>query len=428
VAFLRCPFFGVFGAILGHFFRDPFAQPHTLSRSMQIGIELDTSRPRKDGTCRVRVMLYHQKLARHALDLTVHPDQWDHKRQRLKFGTPNWNLKNAVIDAALQRAEALAIANPGITADHLRDLLSTEQGPASERLHESLSQHVKDHAHRLAYATRKGRVTVVRDVEQALPLATLAGLSVSQIMDLDRWYVERGLGTNTRRSRLRRLRTMYRASCKTKGIPAKDLFDGLIPAEVDTGAKFLAVDELEKLAKATLPTHTMTLARDAWMLCFYLGGIRVGDVCRLNWTMVDGDAITWTAGKVPKPRWVPLSAGALAIMERHRGAFYILPLIPEGLQGDALEQAIESATSTLNRSLKDVCRVLSIRPLTMHMARHTWAETAQGATLDVRSVSRILGHARTATTERYLSRFDRVMIKDVFDRIEGHAPPKPKER
>lgn len=106
-------------------------------------------------------------------------------------------------------------------------------------------------------------------------------------------------------------------------------------------------------------------------------------------------------------------------MERYRGGFHILPLVKEGLSGDPLAQAIETATANLNRSLKEVCRVVGIRPLTMHMARHTWAETAQSATLDVRSVSRVLGHTRTATTERYLSRFDRAMIKGVFDRIEG---------
>jgi integrase len=329
-----------------------------------------------------------------------------------------------MIDQAVQRAEALALENPGITPDHLRELMAQDTGSGAERLHESLARHVADHAHRLAYATRKGRVTVVRDVEKALPLATLSGLSVAHVMDLDRWYVERGIGSNTRRSRLRRLRTMYRAACKSAGIPSKDLFDGLIPAEVDHGAKFLPVEELATFAGATLPTASLTIARDAWMLAYHLGGMRVGDLCRLNWSMVDGDAIGWTAGKVPKPRWVPLGPGALAIMERYRGALNILPLVKEGLSGDPLAQAIETATANLNRSLKEVCRILGIRPLTMHMARHTWAETAQSATLDVRSVSRVLGHTRTATTERYLSRFDRAMIKGVFDRIEDASTPK----
>ena len=73
-------------------------------------------------------------------------------------------------------------------------------------------------------------------------------------------------------------------------------------------------------------------------------------------------------------------------------------------------------------ALKAVCKLAGIRPITMHMARHTWAVMAKAATGDIHAVSRILGHSKTSTTERYLSRFDRDAVAYVFARLTAATP------
>lgn len=387
---------------------------------MRINVEIDTSRPRKDGTCALRLTFYQGTLARYPLDRTVDPKHWDEKRRLVRFGAvPNWHEINGAIQAALAKAERIAHQRPGIGPKELAAAMLTDRSGAL--LVDAIREDLKEHEHRLTYGTRKVRWTIIHDLKEALPYTTLERLSSSEIVTLDRWYTLAGLSVNTRRSRLRRLRTMYRSACRGAGIPHQDVFRGLIPAEVDTGAKFLTAAQIERLEQEPMPTPRMDLARDAWLLAFYLGGLRFGDVCRLDPSMYSDGAFTWVSGKVPRPRWAKVSAKAKRIVEKYEGGSRTLPLValPHGFTRDQEARAIETANASVNRSLKEVARLCGLPPMTTHMARHSWAQAAKSATGDIHAVSKILGHTRTATTERYLSRFDREAVADIFSKMES---------
>lgn len=383
---------------------------------MRINVELDTGRPRQDGTCRVRLTFYRRKLARHALDLHVDPRYWDRSRRRVKFGSvTNWHLLNGVIDAACSRAEELAMKHPSASPGELAIMMRSPDA-GTELLTEVLTEDLS-RKHSIAYGTRKGRVSVINDLRACLPLSTLQGFGTEQVEVLSAWYWDRGLKSNTVRSRLRRLRTMLRSACKRAGVKAPD-FDDLIPAEEDTGARYLTAEELRKVRAVQLHTRPMEIARDAWLVAYNLGGLRFGDVCRLQHTMRTDTGWEWVAGKVLRQRWAPHSEEVDAIARKWSGSTYVVPLITEGLSGDALAMAVSSANAWVNRALKDIARLAGVRPITTHSARHTWANEAKRATGDIHAVSRILGHARTSTTERYLSKFDRDAVAEVFRKMD----------
>lgn len=388
---------------------------------MRINVEIDHHHPRQDGTCRIRLTIYEGKLVRHPLDIHVSVKNWDKARKRVRFGAPNFGPINAAIEYEYQRAERLAMERPGITPEQLREILKVPERSRSLLLSDALRDQYAEHEHRIKYGTRKGRRTILNDVERVLPTSTLAGLSVSEVMILDRTYVAAGLASNTRRSRLRRLRTMYRSACRLQGIDAKDLFAGIIPAPVRTIKQYLNPEQVDALRAAQLPTPHLQLAVDVWLLALDLGALRFNEVCRLRWDMLHDGQFRWIEGKVPKPRRHPVRDHARAILERYKGGVYVMPILADGMEPDAISRKIESANASLNKALRTACEIIGVPRVKMHNARHTGAQRIKNATGDVHAARMILGHSTVRQTEDYFNDFDEEAVNAVFDKIEGSS-------
>lgn len=386
---------------------------------MRIGIEIDHHHPKKDGSCRLRLTIYDGKLRRHTLDLHAKVKDWDKARKRVRFGAPNFNAINNAIEYEYQRAERMAIERPGIGGAELIELLKIPERSRSMLLGAALRDQFAEHAHRIKYGTKKGRLTVIMEVERYLPTATLEGLSVSDVIALDRAFVASGIGTNTRRSKLRRLRTMYRSACRSQGVEPKDLFTGIIPAPVKTIKQYLNTEQVELMRFATLPTKRMQLAVDVWLLAHDLGALRFNEVCRLRWDMLHDGAFRWTEGKVPKPRRHPLRVHADTIAERYKGGSFVVPILQDGMTPDEVSRKIESANASLNSALRTACEIIGLPRVRMHNARHTGAQRIKMATGDVHAARMILGHATTKQTEEYLNDFDQSAVDAVFDKLDG---------
>ena len=133
--------------------------------------------------------------------------------------------------------------------------------------------------------------------------------------------------------------------------------------------------------------------------------------------MRSGNAFRWVEGKVPKPRYHPISQKAQAIIDYYQGSGRVLPLIAEGLTGDAFDRAVESANTLVRRDLAKACALLGLPKITTHNARHSAAQRIKRST-DLHTASRILGHATTKQTEEYLNELDVSDIDAAFDKMQ----------
>lgn len=379
---------------------------------MTITVTLD--RPRKDGTRRVLLAIGHGAgvRMRYPLPFHVQPKAWDKVRRRAKLGTRNFAVINEGIDRMVGRAEALAIG--GLDAPGIVAALSQER-PSFTMLTDALAAHLKEHSHRLSHGTVKIRGTVIRDLERVLPSATLAGLTAKDVMVYDRYLTT--LHTNTRRSRLRLFRTMYRGACSAAGIVAAEVFTGLIPKEVPRVKHYLTTDELDRLGRHKF-FHPVSLAVDAWLLQYYLGGLRFGELCRLTHEMYSNGAFRWSKGKVGRVRYHPVNAKAREIIAKYRveGDPRVLPLIALPLPKDKDQWAtrIEQRLVVVNRQLRRACERVGIPVVTTHNARHSAAHRIKTMTKDVHVARQILGHATIRQTEVYLNDLDHEGVDEVI--------------
>ncbi len=88
---------------------------------------------------------------------------------------------------------------------------------------------------------------------------------------------------------------------------------------------------------------------------------------------------------------------------------YLLPLIRR--EGGSEIYAYRNMSYNINRSLKEIARMVGMGlPLTMYVARHSWATAAKSNGIPISVISEGMGHDSESTTRIYLASLDGTMI------------------
>lgn len=154
---------------------------------------------------------------------------------------------------------------------------------------------------------------------------------------------------------------------------------------------------------------------EMFLFSFHACGLRVVDVMTLQWSHIDLDKkeLRKVMIKTGKRHIIPLSEFAINILNnwkaKRKDSKFVFDLVKEDLDiedDEAIYKARNNATKCINQSLTVVGENLEFKfPLTMHVARHTFAVMALNKGLSMSVVSRLLGHGSTDITEKVYARF-----------------------
>lgn len=159
-------------------------------------------------------------------------------------------------------------------------------------------------------------------------------------------------------------------------------------------------------------TLNMQLARDSFVMQFYLRGIRVGDMLSLKINNIAGDRIVFTENKSGMIRSIPIRKEVALIIERYNGkGEYLIPLLrfeydkSKTVAENTLsyKKSIESATAVININLKKIATMLDInKNITTHIARHTFAKIAFDTVKNIRISQELIGHKSLKVHQEYI--------------------------
>lgn len=204
-------------------------------------------------------------------------------------------------------------------------------------------------------------------------------------------------------------------------------------AEFD--GKNLSHEEMEKLITYYNECHEPRRREfiEMFLFAFHACGLRVVDVMTLQWSNIDFNRkeLRKIMIKTGKRHIIPLTEPAIGILniwrEKRGDSRYVFDLVKDNLDIDndeALYKARNNATKCINQSLAVVGEVLSLKfPLTMHVARHTFAVFALNKGLSMSVVSRLLGHGSTDITEKVYARFLPETLSSEVARLAGDINP-----
>ncbi|MFN8153789.1 MAG: site-specific integrase [Bacteroidia bacterium] len=210
---------------------------------------------------------------------------------------------------------------------------------------------------------------------------------------------------------------------------------------VSTHKEKLTEEELRRLKGLELvPGSGLWHTLNCFLFSFYCGGIRAGDLICLRWENVVDDSISYVMAKTRKKKLirktVPLIPESSDILSRYESAnlgsgdfifqqldsSYSKLIDQEGKIKPGYEKVvynkIGSRNAILNKNLKALAKMTLIeKPLTFHIARHSFAQYALNKEINPKILQTILGHEKFSTTENYISGLDGKKVEEAMLKI-----------
>jgi len=162
--------------------------------------------------------------------------------------------------------------------------------------------------------------------------------------------------------------------------------------------RFLTPEEGQRLLAVVRQSSNLMLYPVIGFLL--LTGARKSEALNLKWEHIDFERRLWTVplSKSGKPRHIPLSDGALRLLEQARGIAtqgqitspYAFPNIETGQRLRDITHAWDTAR-----------KASGLAKVRLHDLRHSYASALVNEGRSIYEVQKLLGHANISTTERY---------------------------
>ena len=137
------------------------------------------------------------------------------------------------------------------------------------------------------------------------------------------------------------------------------------PKSKPANRRKLSIEEIRALEALELEEgSSLRVTRDAFMLSFYGGGIRFGDVCKLKREHIKAERLEYRMMKTGSMVSIPLPVPALHIVEAYADEkkAYLFPYLRDGDESDSvrLRRRISSCNVVVNRDLKKLAELAEI--------------------------------------------------------------------
>ncbi|MCM1108429.1 MAG: site-specific integrase [Clostridium sp.] len=229
----------------------------------------------------------------------------------------------------------------------------------------------------------------------------------------------RSLTKNTVSFYMRILRAVYNRAVEQclvePGNPFKHVYTG-IDKTVKRAIPLDAIRRIKALDLSCLPSAAF--ARDMFLMSFYLRGMSFIDMFYLRKSDLRHGHVTYRRRKTGQQLTIAWTPPMQAILDKYPvpPSGYLLPF-PRTLQ--ATERSLYRNTSyRINYNLKKVAALADIPiPLTLYVARHSWATAARSKGIPLRIISEGMGHDSEHTTQIYLASLDTAEVDQANELI-----------
>lgn len=257
---------------------------------------------------------------------------------------------------------------------------------------------------RIKELEEQGRVRTAKCYESTLKsvmsyseLRSVRTIDVEFIKGYYHWLRnERGVKRNTISFYMRILRAL---------LNNKKLFSGIFVGNEPTAKRAISKQDINRLANIQL-SGELAFARNMFLLSFVLRGMSPVDMVKLKKENLQNGVLTYVRSKTGQTLRIKWTVEMQSIVDQmpHSENGYLLPIIKDEHK---FYVQYRSFVAVVNRNLKKVALEVGLNiPLTMYVARHSWATIAMSKGIVTPVISRALGHTNERTTRIYLAQLD----------------------
>lgn len=222
------------------------------------------------------------------------------------------------------------------------------------------------------------------------------------LTEFNRWLGDNGCAINTRAIHLRNIRSLFNQAICQEVIDYSVYPFKKFKIETTTKEKeYLTKDIFHRLCSYQPATHKEQVAKDMWLLSFYLCGINPIDLWNLK-PAIDG-VVSFQRQKIkfrePYHIKLKLTEKTKEILSRYDTSdCWLIDLCKYAYY--------KSFYWNLKHAVSDIGKAIGYPQLTMYHARYTFATYAHELGFSDSVIGHALGHSETTTTSKFYITFD----------------------
>lgn len=235
----------------------------------------------------------------------------------------------------------------------------------------------------------------------------------SEVMEaFEAWHHNRGITYNTISFYIRILRAVYNRALEDNIIEDRSPFRHVYTGVEKTVKRALPINILRKIKKLDLSMYPkLDYARDMFILSFMLRGMSFIDMSYLRKTDLSHGYITYRRRKTGQQLIIKWTDDMQSILNKYppNPTIYLLPIIR--IEAPNTRSIYRHQSHKINIRLKRIAHMVGIKvPLTLYVARHSWASAAKTKGIPVSVISEGMGHESELTTQIYLASLDTSIV------------------
>lgn len=245
-------------------------------------------------------------------------------------------------------------------------------------------------------------------------------LDNDSLMSYEYFLKSEGLSMNTISFYMRRLRAIYNRAVEEGLTEQIGLFKKVYTSSEKTIKRAIPLKSIKRLKALDLSYSTAkAFARDMFLFSFYTRGMSFVDIAYLQKKDLKNGVLNYRrkkTGQLLYVRWEPCMQEIIERYAPESNSTYLLNIIKDN-KNDARKQYLNALT-LINRSLKSIGKLIGLdKPLSMYVARHSWASIAKTEGISLSVISEGMGHDSESTTQIYLASLDSSVIDKANQKI-----------
>lgn len=235
----------------------------------------------------------------------------------------------------------------------------------------------------------------------------------SEVMEeYEAWLKNNGLIPNSISFYTRVLRAVYNRAVEEGIIDNRYPFRKVYTGVDKTVKRALPLTIIKKMIRLELSmAPALDLARDMFLLSFYLRGMSFIDMAFLKKSDLRNGSVTYRRRKTGQQLIIAWEPEMQMILDKYpeNETDYLLPIITKPVNNE--RNTYRNKGYNINHNLKKIAAMVGVNvPITLYAARHSWASVAKAKGIPLSIISEGMGHDSEYTTRIYLAGLDTSVV------------------
>ena len=244
-------------------------------------------------------------------------------------------------------------------------------------------------------------------------------LSSDLLMEYEAYLKNRGNSPNTISFYMRILKAVYNRAVENGLTGQRNLFKSVYTGVEKTLKRAIHLNDIRRIKRLDLSLKPhLDFARDMFLFCFYTRGMSFVDMAYLKKGGIANGILTYRRKKTGQQLFIRWEKCMQEIIDKYpvNETEFLLPIITE--RDKEYRKQYTNALHRVNTLLKKIGEILDLPiPLTMYVARHSWASIAKNHNVPVSVISEGMGHDSENTTQIYLASLDTAVVDKANKKI-----------